>query len=72
MSGLGKILYEAAGHYYLDSARRQLNLHAERRGMNPERSARVNFKVTFPSLLNDKAFLSPDHRPQISIGPHNH
>lgn len=72
MSGLGKILYEAAGQYYLDSARRQLNLHAERRGMNPERSARVNFKVTSPSVLNDRAFLRLDYHPQISIGPHNH
>ena len=45
LKALGKLLYEAAGQFYLDSARRQLSLLTERRGITPERSARINFKV---------------------------
>ena len=42
---LGRLLYEAAGQFYLDAARRRLSLHAERRSQTPELNARVAFKV---------------------------
>lgn len=56
---LGRLLYESAGQFYLDAARRRLSLHAERRSQTPELNARVAFKVClalpiqnpFPSTL---------------------
>ena len=42
---LGRLLYEAAGQFYLDAARRRLSLHAERRSQTPELNARVAFKA---------------------------
>ncbi len=42
---LGRLLYEAAGQFYLDAARRRLSVHAERRSQIPELNARVAFKV---------------------------
>ena len=59
---LGRLLYEAAGQFYLDAARRRLSLHAERRSQTPELNARVAFKVCFklsvmllqPSKIEEK------------------
>ena len=45
---LGRLLYEAAGQFYLDTARRRLAIHAERRSQTPEQNARVAFKVGLP------------------------
>ena len=42
---LGRLLYEAAGQFYLDAARRRLTVHSERRSQSPELNARVAFKV---------------------------
>ena len=58
---LGRLLYEAAGQFYLDAARRRLSLHAERRSQTPELNARVAFKVrhTTPRPYN----LSPNPEP---------
>lgn len=42
---LGRLLYEAAGQFYLDAARRRLSLHSERRSQLPELNARVAFKA---------------------------
>ena len=44
---LGRLLYEAAGQFYLDTARRRLAVHAERRSQMPELNARVAFKVRY-------------------------
>ena len=42
---LGRTLYEAAGMFYLDDARRRLAVHQERRNPAPQTSAKVAFKV---------------------------
>ena len=43
---LGRTLYEAAGMFYLDDARRRLAVHQERRNPAPQTSAKVAFKVS--------------------------
>lgn len=47
---LGRALYEAAGLFYADDARRRLAVHAERRNPSPAISARTAFKAC-PSFL---------------------
>ncbi|KAK9904998.1 hypothetical protein WJX75_007420 [Coccomyxa subellipsoidea] len=42
---LGRALYEAAGLFYADDARRRLAVHAERRNPSPAISARTAFKA---------------------------
>lgn len=42
---LGRVLYEAAGAFYLDDARRRLAVHQERRNPAPQTSSKVAFKV---------------------------
>ena len=42
---LCSLFFQAASQFYLDTARRLLALHAERRSNSPELNARVAFKV---------------------------
>lgn len=56
---LGRALYEAAGTFYADDARRRLAVHAERRNPAPAVSVRVAFKARFPSTAARDWTLSP-------------
>lgn len=42
---IGRLLYEAAGQFYLEDSKRRLALHGERRNPPPDLNARIAFKV---------------------------